>query len=91
MTAAVDDFADYAHTGIEAPAGNAAAVTPSDGTDLGHVTRALYVGGSGDLALITQHGQTVTLKNTVAGSMLPIRVARVKAIGTTASNIVAFW
>lgn len=72
-------------------AGNAAAVTPSDSADLTYDTRALYVGGAGDISIITENGQTVTLVGVPAGSFLPISVSRVRATGTTATNIVAFW
>lgn len=72
-------------------AGNAVAVTPSDSVDLTYDTRALYVGGTGDISVITENGQTVTLVGVPAGSFLPISVSRVRATGTTATNIVAFW
>lgn len=72
-----------------APAGYAAAVTPNDNTDLTYTARALYIGGAGNVAVITQDGQTVTFTAVPVGSFLPVKVSRVLSTGTTATNIVA--
>lgn len=85
-----DSFSAYAE-GLDSPASNAAAVTTSDTTDLDNTTRYLYVGGAGNLSLIFKGGQTVTLNSVPAGTMLHVRVTRVRATGTTATNIVALW
>jgi hypothetical protein len=90
MTAAVDDFASFAGSPL-AGAGNIAAVTPSDTVDLTDVTRWVWVGGAGNLVVITAAGQTVTITGIAAGTLLPIRVSRVKATLTTATNILALW
>lgn len=50
----------------------------------------LYVGGAGDLSVVTSSGSEVTLVGIVAGSFIPVQVLRVKA-ATTATNIVALW
>lgn len=76
--------------GLTSPAGRFAAVTPSDGVDLAQVSRALFVGVAGDLAVIGAGGDTVTFAHAPVGYH-PIRVARVLATGTTATNIVALW
>jgi len=78
-------------TGLDAPAHHAAAVTPHDSNDLTNDARGLYVGGDGNIVLITTGGNEVTFSNAKAGSILPIRTARVKATGTTATNLVALW
>jgi hypothetical protein len=67
----------------------AVAVTPSDATVLEN-TRALYVGGTGDLVVDFVEGGTVTLVGVPAGTLLPIQVIRVRA-ATGASNIVALY
>jgi hypothetical protein len=69
--------------------GSTAAVTPSDGTDLAFVTRSLYVGGPGTLTIIDQNGNTTLFTGVLANTVIPVRAARVKATGTTATNIVA--
>jgi hypothetical protein len=83
-----NEFEEY-KTSLTAPARNAAAVTPNDSTDLSNDSRALYVGGAGDLSIVTVGGDTVTLSSVPAGSMLSIMVRRVRATGTTATNIVS--
>lgn len=83
-----DDFAGLA-TALDSPARDASAVTPSDSQPLAAVSRALYVGGSGALAVEMLSGATVTLAEAQAGMIYPLRVRRVLATGTTASGIVA--
>ena len=69
-------------------AGKAEAVTPSDTADLANVS-VIYVGVTGNIAIITAGGDEVTLQNAQAGSVVPIRVKRVKATGTTATGLIA--
>ena len=76
---------------LTGPATNAFAIIPDDATDLPTVTRALYVGVSGNVVVTMQSGQTVTLVNVMAGSLLPLRVARVAASDTTAQNLVGLY
>lgn len=69
-----------------------AAVTPSDANDVSFVTRAFYVGGTGDVACTMVGGPgDVTLKAVPAGTLLRIRTTRIKSTGTTATSIVALW
>ncbi len=72
------------------PATNAELVSPSDSVNLPlGVSRALYVGTGGDINVITDGGQTVLFSNVPDGSILPIRVSRVKFSSTTASGIIS--
>jgi hypothetical protein len=77
--------------GLSSPAENAAPVTPDDLAPLGAASRALYVGQGGDLAVEMLGGESVVLGNVPAGALLPLRVARVRASGTTAGRIIALW
>jgi hypothetical protein len=70
---------------------NAIAVTPSDSTDLTHVASSLWVGGAGNLSVIMAGGQTVAFTSIPAGVHLRISVTRVRATGTTATNVVALY
>lgn len=78
-------------------AGRAAAVTPSDTADIPAVTGGtnngcvLYVGGAGNLKVLTVGGDEVTLTAVPVGTFVPVQVLRVFATGTTATNIVALW
>lgn len=74
------------------PPGFAAAVTPSDDVDLTTLTRGLFVGVGGDVAVIMSGNLiATTFKNVGDGQILPIIVRRVMATNTTATNIVALW
>ena len=83
------DLFDTHSVSLTAPPSNAQAVTPSDSTDLAFVTRALHIGTAGDLRVRTLGGQDVTYKG-VSGSKV-LRVERIFATGTTATDIVAEW
>lgn len=85
-----DTFKSFARS-LTSPPEHAAEVAPSDVATLPHVTRALYVGGGGDVALRMQGGAAVTLRGLQAGSLLPIRVDMVKSTGTTATGLIGFW
>jgi hypothetical protein len=50
----------------------------------------LYVGGAGDLTVLTAGGNTVTLVGVAAGTFIPIQVVRVFT-STTATSILALW
>ena len=86
-----DVFANHG-AGLDSPAFNASALTPNDATDTAFTTRALYIGGAGDVAAILKgDAAAVTFKNVAAGTILPLAVKRVMSTGTTATFIVALW
>jgi hypothetical protein len=69
---------------------DAKTVTPHDTNDLSPgVCNALWIGGAGDVAVITAAGTTLTL--TAPVGLLPLQVSRVKSTGTTATAIAAFY
>ena len=51
----------------------------------------LYVGGAGDLAVVTDGGDEVVFTAVAAGSFLPVHIKQVKATGTDATAILALW
>ena len=67
----------------------AAAVTPSDSTQI--YASALYIGGGGNVAVVTEGDDTVTFTGVQAGSMLVLRIKQVRSTSTTATNIVRLW
>ena len=71
------------------PAFHAGGVTPSDSAQLTFVSKRLWVGGAGNVQLITAGGEAVTYVGVPAGTYLTVRAVQVKATGTTATNIVA--
>jgi len=85
-----DNFEDF-NSGLDSPALNAEAVTPSDSVSLTNDSRGLFVGGAGNISVLMSGGTSVTFTGVVAGSILPIRVNRVNATSTTATDIVALY
>lgn len=83
-----DKFSTYS-AGLNAPASEAEAITPDDQADLPWVTRALYVGTAGSVRVIMLSGETVDFAQLQAGIMYPLRIRRVLAAGTDATNLVA--
>jgi hypothetical protein len=74
---------------INAPATLAFAITPANGADLAVGTRAIYVGGAGNLTVRMSGDQAAAVFIAVpVGTVLPIAVDRVQATGTTATNLV---
>ena len=77
--------------------GRAAVVTPSNTADIPSISGgtnqycSIYIGVTGDVTVRTEGGDDVLFKNAQAGSVLPIKVIRVFAAGTSATNIVALW
>lgn len=70
------------------PAEGAFAVTPSDSATLAGV-RALYIGVSGDVVVVTRRrAASVTFKSVPIG-ILPVQCVQVLSTGTTATNILA--
>jgi hypothetical protein len=66
----------------------AMAITPSD-----TATRLLigfYVGGAGNVTVVDSLGTTTTFANVPAGQFIALQINKIKATGTTASNIVGF-
>jgi hypothetical protein len=72
------------------PAADARAVTPADNTALPQgIAKRLYVGGAGDVTVVTLAGTVATYKAVPVGTYLRVFVQGVQATGTTATNIVA--
>ena len=73
---------------MTSPITGAEAVTPSDTVDLSETSTSLYVGTAGTLKVSFEDGTTVIYAAIAAGRH-PLRVKRVWATGTSASNITA--
>jgi len=82
-----DRYASYA-TGLESPVTHGFPITPNDTVPLPELTRAIYIGASGALSVEFASGAVVTLQGVAAGTVLPLRVARIHATATTADGIV---
>jgi hypothetical protein len=79
----------YLSTASQQPATKAFAITESDDNDVEEVTRAVYVGGAGDIAVVMAEGGAPVVFGAVpAGTLLPIRISRLMSTDTTATNVV---
>jgi hypothetical protein len=83
----LDRFKEFV-TGLTSPADDAFSISPSNTDYLPEIPRAIYVGGAGDLKVITKAGTETTFKGVPAGACIPQRVKKVFATGTTATFIV---
>ncbi len=82
------DASAFLYTNYE----DAAAITNSD-TATFAATRAIIVGGAGNLKVTMASGNAVTIviPATACGFVIPIRVTQVFATGTTATGVVALY
>jgi hypothetical protein len=68
------------------------AITPNDSTNLAEGTRAIWVGGAGNIkvTLVDDDGNHggFTLVAVPAGTLLPLAARRVYATGTTATQLI---
>lgn len=77
------------------PGASTVAVTPHNSTDISQLNneypRALWVGGAGNVVIVTPDGVTNTITGVPAGTLLPIQTRRVNSTNTTATSMVAIY
>jgi hypothetical protein len=71
------------------PPTRAKAVTPSDDTVVGAIS--LYIGGTGNVAVVLKEGDAAVTFNSVPVGILRVSAYKVMATNTTATNIVALY
>ncbi|PZU85939.1 MAG: hypothetical protein DI528_10780 [Shinella sp.] len=76
------------HPSLSGPASTGFTILPDDDANLLETTRGLYIGSGGDISVVMTSGASIVLTNVPGGSILPLRVNRVLATGTTTSGIV---
>jgi len=64
---------------------------PFDSSSSVQTTKALYVGGTGDVAVVMQGGQSVIFVNVQGGTILPISVIKVLSTNTSATSMLGLW
>ncbi len=87
------DQTEFSTSGSLGNPANAETITPAD-TDLANFTKAIYVGGTGDLAVMMADDQgdsIVVFKAVPVGTTLNIRCKQIRTTDTTASLIVALF
>jgi hypothetical protein len=75
---------------LTSPPEHAAEIMPDDDAALAYATRAIFLGGEGDLRLRMIGGGEITLAGVSAGALLSLRASHVLATGTTASALVGY-
>ena len=88
--AAVDSFPPETFLESVSSPYHAFSVTPHDSNELAYVTRALFVGVSGNVKVTTINDETVTFY-AIAGYEYRLRVKLIFAIGTAATGIVGVY
>jgi hypothetical protein len=63
----------------------------SSQTGMGNPGCFLYVGGTGNVSVVTIGGDIIVFNGVPAGTTLPIQVVRLRSTGTTATLINALW
>jgi hypothetical protein len=76
-----DDFGDRQRV-LSGPASGAFAITANN-TAFTHTTRAIYVGGAGDVVCTLVEGAEVTFKAVPVGTVLPVRAVKVNTSTAT--------
>lgn len=85
-----NDFADR-QLALDSPAQSGYAVSPSDTTDFDNAFRALYVGGAGDVEVVTVKGDVLLFKSVPAGTFLPVSGIRVNDTNTDATFMLGLY
>lgn len=76
---------------------HAIAITKSDTVQIADAagkvvsTRAIYVGGTGNISCIMDKGQTVLFSAVPVGTILPIETSQVLSTNTTATLLIALY
>lgn len=86
-----DNFSDH-RTGLTSPANNIEVVNASTANHtFSFTTRAIYVGGAGNLEVVLESGDQGVFASVPAGTILPIRCTTVVSTGTAATNMLGLW
>lgn len=89
MAAPTDNFLHPPH--LTTPMQNAYRINSSNTANVSYVTRAIYVGATGSLVVDMKGGDAnVTFLAVPAGTVLPLRVIKVKA-ASTANSIIGLY
>ena len=71
---------------------DAVVITTSDTVALPRgVCNGIYVGGAGNVVVLTEGGSVVTFTAPVLGTVIPIRAVRVNTTNTTATLLLALY
>ena len=72
-------------------ADHAFAITPSNSVNFDYTVRGVYVGGAGNVVIVTPNFNAVTFVGVPAGTVLPVKAVRVNSTSTTATSLVGLY
>lgn len=76
---------------VTSPAFHAFAIVKSDSADFDVAVRGIYVGVTGDVAVVTVNNEVVVFKAFPAGQIIPIMAKRVNSTNTSATDMVGLY
>jgi hypothetical protein len=79
---ATDKNPGWSKEQLQAPLEDGFAITPHASDELTYLTRAIWVGGAGNLDVVLLSGAEVSIDAVPAGTLLPIRVKAVRNSST---------
>ncbi len=88
--AATDTFAGLS-SGLSTTCDDGEVITKSNTVDFTKVSKAIYVGGAGDVTVVTKAGNVLLFTAVPAGTTIWIRASRVNSTGTSATLMVALY
>lgn len=92
MVVAIDSTSQWTPDQSGGYAFHSVAVEPSDTDELNTVINRLYVGVSGDITLVMVGDvSSVLLKSVPVGLLSGLRIRKIFATGTTATNLIGFY
>lgn len=66
-------------------------ISPNDVTDLPKLLEAIWVGGTGNLRVLTELDEDVTFNSVPVGRFDLVHIKRVFSTGTSASNLIGVY
>lgn len=87
---AINHYENHPYPPLHAPT-QGFNITPDDAAELPFVTRYIFVGGGGNIVLVTSGADDLTLYNVQPGTEIRISARQIKADGTTATNMVGLY
>lgn len=88
---AVDKNRGWTKEELQAPLESGETITPHATNEFSAISRGIWVGVGGNIAIKPMSGADFTLVGVPSGTLLPIRALAVRLAGTTASSLIALY
>ncbi len=77
--------------GVKAIPQHGFAITPHNSDELQVTPCTVYIGGAGNLNVVTAGGESLLFTGVIKGAILPVQVRIVKSTSTTASLLIGLY